>query len=348
MTLPDDRTVGRQLLWRKACSIAVAAALSCTGILTLVGFLNSLHYLADIAAHFRVQYLIVQLACLFVLLLCGRWKPGVVAASMVLLNVSVIAPLFLPFGHDHAPPGQARLRILQANVNARNDSSRSLIGYVRQKQPDVLLVVELSPSFLTQLSKELPDYPFRIASPNTNTAGIGLFSKIPMSRLAIECFGEVARPNVVGRFVFQGRDITFVGTHLRPPVNADAWREQKAEAEGIVAACGPGDSLILAGDFNSAGWTASFQQFLHKLNLVDTRVGFGLHPTWPTESPIARIPLLRQYHRVPIGVLNRLIMIPIDHFLISRDLVTIRREVGPYIGSDHYPVYIELGLPRAR
>lgn len=40
--------------------------------------------------------------------------------------------------------------------------------------------------------------------------------------------------------------------------------------------------------------------------------------------------------------LNLLVGLPLDHFLVSHDLTFSSRQVGPFIGSDHYPVVVEL------
>lgn len=39
-------------------------------------------------------------------------------------------------------------------------------------------------------------------------------------------------------------------------------------------------------------------------------------------------------------------LIPIDHCLVSNDIIILDRRIGSNVGSDHYPIYIELGLSR--
>ena len=52
--------------------------------------------------------------------------------------------------------------------------------------------------------------------------------------------------------------------------------------------------------------------------------GFGVQPSWPTKPLILRI--------------------PIDHILVSKNIVTARRWIGPETGSDHLPVFADLVL----
>ena len=56
----------------------------------------------------------------------------------------------------------------------------------------------------------------------------------------------------------------------------------------------------------------------------DIKIITGLQPTWPAGNP--------------------LLITPIDHFLISKNLTVIHRYTGPDIGSDHYPVTMEIAF----
>jgi endonuclease/exonuclease/phosphatase (EEP) superfamily protein YafD len=56
--------------------------------------------------------------------------------------------------------------------------------------------------------------------------------------------------------------------------------------------------------------------------LRDTRAGFGIQASWPTQIP-------------PLGI-------PLDHCLVSPELVVLDRRLGPAVGSDHRPVILEL------
>ena len=39
--------------------------------------------------------------------------------------------------------------------------------------------------------------------------------------------------------------------------------------------------------------------------------------------------------------------IPVDHALVSSDIEVVKRFTGPYIGADHFPLILELELPKA-
>jgi endonuclease/exonuclease/phosphatase (EEP) superfamily protein YafD len=50
-----------------------------------------------------------------------------------------------------------------------------------------------------------------------------------------------------------------------------------------------------------------------------------VQPTWSARLPFGRI--------------------PIDHIFAPPDATVVRREIGPDVGSDHFPVEAELILP---
>jgi endonuclease/exonuclease/phosphatase (EEP) superfamily protein YafD len=56
--------------------------------------------------------------------------------------------------------------------------------------------------------------------------------------------------------------------------------------------------------------------------LKDSEQGFGPQPSWSTEMLIP--------------------FVPIDHFLVSNDIEVLNRVLGPNLGSDHLPVYVDL------
>lgn len=80
--------------------------------------------------------------------------------------------------------------------------------------------------------------------------------------------------------------------------------------------------MILIGDLNTTSWSYYFKNFIKAMQLVDSRKGFGLQTTWPSILPIMAI--------------------TIDHILISPDIKVLNHKIGPHIGSDHYPVFVEL------
>ncbi len=155
--------------------------------------------------------------------------------------------------------------------------------------------------------------------------GIALFSRIPFEAASIKSIGKAARPSLIAKFNINGQRFTLIGTHPRSPlVNADANdRNEQLGALARFISSQPGATILL-GDLNATPWSPFFRDLLAKTGLRDSRKGYGLQPTWPVGFP----PL----------------WIPIDHCLVSSNVVVHHREIGPDIGSDHYPVLIDFSV----
>ena len=80
--------------------------------------------------------------------------------------------------------------------------------------------------------------------------------------------------------------------------------------------------VILAGDLNAAPWTAVFDK-LRAVGLKDSSEGKGLQFTWPS--------MWLSFMRIPL-----------DHILISKNVVVLERRTLGYNGSDHFPVFVRL------
>ncbi len=65
------------------------------------------------------------------------------------------------------------------------------------------------------------------------------------------------------------------------------------------------------------------------LFLLDSRRGFGVQRSWPTSMKVSILGTMR---------------IPIDHALVSRDVKVLDRRVGPFIGSDHFPIMVDIAF----
>jgi endonuclease/exonuclease/phosphatase (EEP) superfamily protein YafD len=80
--------------------------------------------------------------------------------------------------------------------------------------------------------------------------------------------------------------------------------------------------LVVIGDLNITPFSPLFARTLRAGKLASCDGG-GLHPTWP-----ARVAPL---------------FIQIDHCLASAGIQTEDFRVGPYLGSDHYPISVKVG-----
>jgi len=83
------------------------------------------------------------------------------------------------------------------------------------------------------------------------------------------------------------------------------------------------DPVILLTDFNATSWSSNFQDLTTATGLRDSRIGFGVQPTWPAQLPGLRV--------------------PIDHCLVSPKIEIHDRRVTANAGSDHFGIYLDVG-----
>jgi endonuclease/exonuclease/phosphatase (EEP) superfamily protein YafD len=120
-----------------------------------------------------------------------------------------------------------------------------------------------------------------------------------------------------------GEPVTIFSTHPVPPIGAGFSADRNTQldyiADRVVATSG---STLVIGDLNITPWAAHYRDFEKKTGLVNTQRGSGLKPSWPLFLPIA--------------------MIPIDHALVSADLVAAETRTLSRIGSDHLPLFVRI------
>ncbi len=181
---------------------------------------------------------------------------------------------------------------------------------------------------MKSLSPLETSYPFRLAEPSLDNFGIALFSRFePLAMEIRHIGGEPSPSSVVARLKLGGKIVTVIGTHPLPPVNLNnaQSRNRQVEALARLAKETPHPILVL-GDLNMTPWSPHFGDLLRRSGLRDGRKGFGIQATWPADTVLLRI--------------------PIDHCLVSPDIVVLDYRVGPEIGSDHRPVVIDFALSK--
>lgn len=294
-------------------------------LLTLAGFFSAYHWWFDLASHFRLQYLGLQLLCI-VLCVLQKCKKLLVATMLVAaLNFYSIVPVYVPLGGISSEYYEKTIKMVLINVNSQNTNSAAVIEYIKANDPDIVALEEINKRWVGELAAALKEFPHFKEVPREDNFGIGLYSKIPMDDMQIAMFSGANVPSVVSRFKWKEKPVTLVFMHPVPPATQEYydWRNEQFQNIAFVREQF-GENFILLGDLNTTSWSAHFQNLVRAMDLKDTREGFGLQITWPAMMPI-------------LGI-------AIDHCLVSREISVVNRKVGPNVGSDHYPVFVELGF----
>jgi endonuclease/exonuclease/phosphatase (EEP) superfamily protein YafD len=307
--------------------VEVGSLLVC--LATLAGFMGRISWVLDLFSHFRFQYAFLLTLAAILLVAGGRNIQALVNGLFVLVNLALIVPLYLrkptrTTSHQvHA--GQGKYRVLMANVLQMNAAFGTVRHLIRTEQPDFIILIEVNKTWIDQLKPVLEAYPFSRMPLREDNYGIALFSRLPPTFSEVRHFGAARVPSIVSTFSLGQRLVTILATHPPPPKTKQMARlrnNQLAEiAEYIRTVQG---ETLLVGDLNMTSWSPYFSDLIRTSGLRDSRKGFGMQNSWPTD--------------------RRLLMIPIDHILVSEGIVVLARRAGKFNGSDHFPILLDFSL----
>ncbi|GMW02485.1 MAG: hypothetical protein AMXMBFR84_36210 [Candidatus Hydrogenedentota bacterium] len=234
-----------------------------------------------------------------------------------------------PFYLSERGSGNQRdFRILNANVNTAQGDPERLLEIISHYNPDVILLQEVGDRWLPSLAALNAEYPFELVYPKNDNFGIALYSRRPLINPQVRFIGHVDLATLTARIEFEKQDVYFIAAHTLPPMGwqNSYWRNNQLNLLGEHANAINGN-VVLAGDLNATPWSGHFQEMIRNSGLRDSARGYGVQATWPVGSLLLRIPL--------------------DHCLHSSGLEVVGREVGPDIGSDHFPVIVDLVFAEA-
>jgi len=297
--------------------------LACTAVVVGVNLLPlsaRWSWMLELTTHFRVQYLAVTAAMLVLVALRRRW--GACAALIAAGAVSAAAVLpYLPSPLPQPSAAPATLKVLSVNVSYRQFAVRRLLDLVREADPDVLIVQELTPHAERVLADFDTAFPHYRKFPADGPTGIGLWSRYELESSATFALGRL--PAIEARVRAPQGSFTVIGAHLSSPVRprraASRNLELRALGERSAAIDGP---LVVAGDFNITPYSPYFTEWLAASGLTDSRRGRTLSASWPTMLPWFAI--------------------PIDHVAVNSGFAILSHRRLANFESDHYGVLVEL------
>ncbi len=304
----------------------IRVGLVVTVVASLVAYFGEWLTIFDFAAQLRLQWLVGAVVGLVFTLGKREWYWSAIALLGISLNFWPIVRWYVP--KEKLVSTERRLKLVQYNVLFQNNRYQELLEFLREERPDIVALQEVTPEWvagLAPLSAQFADW--RI-EPRYGGSGIAVYSRMKFAQAETLDFGGAHQPNLLVKFLWESRPISLMVTHPPSPFgeNRFDWRnEQVASTTGFLKSLsGP---KILIGDLNLTMWSPYYQNLVSEAQLVNTREGHGLLPTWNAHL---RFPFL---------------MIPIDHCLVSRDFQVAAIRTGRKLSSDHLPLVVELIVP---
>ena len=303
--------------------MTVAGMVSC--LCTLTGFIGQVWWIFDLTSHFRVQYAVGLsfLACVFAM--ARKLKPALLFVGFALFNCAVVVPHGW-FGRAAVKPTGQTLRVMLINVHTENQRYDLVKACIRENNPDLVVIEEVDGRWLGQLAGLHDAYPHSCSEPREDNFGILLLSKLLLENSEIVYLGDSEVPSVTATVKFGDKRLTLLGTHPLPPASRENTSLRDEQLSAIPKFLnGRKGSVVLLGDLNTTPWSHCFKRLLRDAGLADSSRGFGLQPSWPADL--------------------FLLGIPIDHCLLTPDLKVVNRRIASDVGSDHFPVVVEIIAP---
>jgi endonuclease/exonuclease/phosphatase (EEP) superfamily protein YafD len=218
-------------------------------------------------------------------------------------------------------------RLLITNVQMENTRHDLLLRVIEDAAPDVVLAVETDAKWAAGLKPLEKTYPHTLHQPQDNWYGMMLFSRLPLVDARCDFLVQDDIPSMHVVMELPGGVRVFLhGLHPRPPEPIRDQDSTPRDAELVLMGKTIGDEedrpTIVAGDLNDVAWSPTSELFIRLSGLLDPRRGRGMYNSYNAKNPIFRYPL--------------------DHVFHSNDFRLVELQRLPKIGSDHYPMLVEL------
>ena len=319
-------------LTRRFAGLCLMLVLAITGLALLSNRYGWPIYL-ELFSHFQLQYFVVTALLALLLLSLRQFRLALAALFCSALLSAQVMPWYTPL--NWASSG-GNYRVLIANLHVRNNDIDRVLALMAAEQPDLALFMEVNDAMAEQLAVLQTTLPYVSNQSVAAHPGMVLYSKSPLSRVAVERFGTESSKNLVAQLQVSGQSLSLVAAHPLPPVHPAIFHSRNRLLDEVGQYVrSQSNPVLLSGDLITSMWSPYYRLLEYQTVLLNARDGFGIWPTWPVKS---------SHVRLPGGPLTSLMQIPIDHCLVSPELAVTGLHTGMTTGSDHLPVIVDLRL----
>lgn len=247
---------------------------------------------------------------------------GIITQGKMILPFTPLVNKEVPSSQDHKKP----VRIYISNVYQENRNSSLIKDQIENENPDIIMCVETDEWWDQELKYLEKDYPYNIKKILNNTYGIIFYSRLDFLNPEIRHLVEEDVPGIKCEIVLPtGAKFNFYGVHPKPPVVGHSNSSFPRDLELLLVgkeAKKDGKASVVCGDLNDVAWSRTTKLFRKISGLLDPRVGRGFFCTFHAKYFIFRWAL--------------------DHIFVSREFKLKKMKRLSDIGSDHFPVVVEL------
>lgn len=262
------------------------------------------------------------------LLVAAAWQVYKIAPYTRLVSPSV--------ERARDPSPDDTFRLVASNVLMENDRYAHWLEVIRGADPDVILVLEMDETWLEHIRELEEEYPHTELVPQDNYYGMGLFSRLPLSDTKVRYIIEDDVPSIHTCITLPGGSkFNLHGVHPRPPEPIRGTHSTQRDAEMVVMGREIEEEreererqgkaprpTVVTGDFNDVAWSRTTRLFVKLGRLLDPRQGRGMYNSFDANSYVMSY--------------------PVDHVFHSEEFTLVELRLLAHVGSDHYPVFVEL------
>ena len=289
----------------------------------------------------RIQFFIFSLVSLLLFIILikkWRWYSYLVVAG--LLGGLFVNGTFLVHYTSLVPVEVQTVKAIQAsddqfsllltNVKMSNRKAAPLLNLIALKKPDLILAMEVNEWWDEKLEELNKEYPYSQHTVNEVAYGMVLYSKLPLKAIEVDYLNNKKVPSFESTITLaNGKNISFHCIHPVPPTHFKDLPDNAGQEETAMKKLGKeveGRKLptIIAGDLNDVVWSYVDDLTGTKNIMYDVRVGRGFYNSYNAKNIFMKWPL--------------------DHIFVTEEFRLKKLERLPKIGSDHYPMYVELVL----
>ena len=320
-----------KLIWR-LIKIILFGLLILTAILSL-GTLYWRSYPLELLSNFRVYYFLLTSAIAITCFICQL--KGLRTKLMLYLSLGLIAfnsvwifPWYLP--NSQQGSGNS-IRVLTFNINTQNDNWDKIAQSLRTIKPDIATIMESSIEAKDALSQRLTDLlPFVY---RTSGGGITIFSRFSLISPQSKTFDNGTI--LVTSLQIDQSIVELIAAHPIVPIKPKLFNRRNGLLKEITTYLQhETKSLIFLGDMNLTPWSPYYDQMIRNTGLHNTRLGFGIEPSWIEAATYVHYP----------DWITTLVKIPIDHIFVSKDLKVSDCQTMKAANSDHRMLWSDLVL----
>ena len=324
-------------LRRRLGPVAVGA-LALTTLLSLFG---RHAWLLDLLTFGRQHLAVISVVLVAATAPARRWRLALVALACAAVNgVSMLPAPTASVSPAAAAAAATPVRVLSLNLLASNPRRNPTLDSLHAGEADIVVLQEFGPRWSRRLRALAELYPYSFPPPDGRYNSNVIFSRYPLVEAALldPSDPHLSRWNRPIRAVadIDGRELVVYVVHPPTPRSREQWRQRNAELMWLGSLSRSLDgrrTRLMAGDFNTPPWSFLFGDLIAASGLGDASGG-GLR--MPTRQPRLLTPYLAW-----LGA-------PVDHVLVSPDIMVTNYFVGANTYSDHLPVIADLLLPPGR